>query len=125
VLDPTDGTLSLRRITVELRPQEQGLSMSAAVPGLGATSISLPGMGGGGRLSASPSKASGHGKLASGRAGGVSQVVELPIEVTGRESVLATWNLQRRADWGVIRRVLDEPGALIRGGRQQRLVKAE
>ena len=53
VFDPTDGILSLRRIFVDLRPRDQCISVPTSVS-LGATSVSLPGMGGAGRLGPSP-----------------------------------------------------------------------
>lgn len=124
LFDPTDGTLSLRRCTVELHPKEQGLASAAAA--LGATSISLPGMGGAGRLSGSPSSSAGAGAAAGGkgharsssrsRAGaGVAQMQmgEVPMELAGRENVVATWSLKRRWDSREVRRPLGLEG---RGG---------
>ncbi|KAF8890452.1 hypothetical protein BD779DRAFT_1517758 [Infundibulicybe gibba] len=107
VFDPTDGMLSLRRLTLEGRPKEQGLSVSASVQA--ATSISFPGMGGAGRLSSSPSSL-GRGRSTMG--GRVSSGATLPpdtsVELAAKESIIATWNLQRRGDWAEIRHPLED-----------------
>jgi len=108
VFDAGDGTLELRRVVVDVRVGERGAGV-----GGGGGSSSLPGMGGAGRLSVSPS--------AGGGLGGQGGQGEMGMELVGRESVVATWNLQRRADWGVVRRVLEVPGVGVRKG----LVKAE
>jgi hypothetical protein len=106
LFDPTDGVLSLRRCTIELRPKEQGLASAA----LGATSISLPGMGGAGRLSGSPSTSAGgygHTRSSSRSRSGLTQMMDVPMELTGRDNIVATWSLQRRWDSKEIRRPLE------------------
>ncbi|KAF9463475.1 hypothetical protein BDZ94DRAFT_1258923 [Collybia nuda] len=109
LFDPTDGTLSLRRCTVELRPKEPGLASAA----LTATSISLPGMGGAGRLSGSPSSSAGgygHVRSSSRSRSGLTQMMEVPMELTGRDNIVATWALQRRRDSREIRNPLEGRG---------------
>jgi hypothetical protein len=57
LFDPVDGVLSLRRLVIDKHAVKEsiGSGVAASVQALGATSISLPGMGGTGRLSSSPS----------------------------------------------------------------------
>jgi len=107
LFDPTDGTLSLRRCTLELRPKERSaIGMGGALSG---TSISLPGMGGAGKLSASPSsKGSGGGsawKSGAGRSG-LTEMMDGGMEMVGRESVVATWSLGMRGEEGEVRKAL-------------------
>ena len=103
--DPTDGILSLRRIFVNLRPRDQGIPVPTSVS-LGATSVSLPGMGGAGRLGPSPPPPS---MRAGGAVSSHVQNTEASMDLVGKESVVATWSLQRQQDWREIRRVLEEP----------------
>lgn len=92
VFDPVDGVLALRRLTIDKQPvKEQGLG--ASMHALGVTSISLPGMGGAGRLSASPAGRASEAAAAAGvRAG------EPAMELVVREGVEATWDLKRARD---------------------------
>ena len=103
LFDPADGVLSLRRLSLDKHfVREQGLGMAAAaasVQALGVTSISLPRMGGAGRLARSPT-----------RAGGSSGVVDPPVaELVAKESNVATWHLQRRTDWVEIKQRIFNP----------------
>lgn len=86
VFDPVDGILSLRRLTIGKQAvKDQGIA--ASMHALGVTSISLPGMGGAGRLSSSPStKAPESAKV---------KVDDPPMELVARVSVEATWDLRR------------------------------
>ncbi|KAF5309146.1 hypothetical protein D9619_012845 [Psilocybe cf. subviscida] len=79
VFDPADGVLSLRRLTLEKRAVRDQSVVHAV------TSISLPGMGGAGRLSSSPSNRTAF-------AGGPA---EPQLELVARENVQATWTLRR------------------------------
>jgi hypothetical protein len=101
VFDPVDGVLSLRRLAIDKHPEkEQGIGgVAASVHALGVTSISLPGMGGAGRLSSSPSTRGTAGALSSGRSTSSAKVEEPPMELVGKETVEATWNLKRGRDW--------------------------
>ncbi|KAI0059285.1 hypothetical protein BV25DRAFT_1961843 [Artomyces pyxidatus] len=103
LFDPMDGSVSLRRFIVELRPYETNLSVPSSVPGLGGTSISLPTRPSFGRPSASPPKAT-----AAQRASGLSQMLVKPAELVGRESEVATWNLRRGNDWPMVTRTIAE-----------------
>ncbi|RDB26504.1 hypothetical protein Hypma_005607 [Hypsizygus marmoreus] len=115
LFDPVDGTLSLRRFTVEMRPKEQGL-----VSSLGATSISLPGMGGTGRLSGSPSTSvgAGHVRSSSKSRSGLAQTLEAPpMEMVAKENTVMTWNLRRRWDGVEVKKGLDGGEGVDDGGR--------
>ena len=111
--DPADGVLSLRRLSLDKHfVREQGLGMAAAaasVQALGVTSISLPGMGGAGKLARSPSRPGGNASVG----------VDPPVaELVAQESTVATWDLQRRKDWVEIKRriVNPEPQPRVSGG---------
>jgi hypothetical protein len=112
MFDPADGSLSLRRCTVSLRPLEQTLSVPSSVPGIGGTSISLPSRPSLGRVSAFPAAA-----IASrSRSSGTTQVIDKPMAIVGHESEVATWNLRRGRGWPVVkgsvrteRQVLETP----------------
>lgn len=111
VFDASGGVLSLRRITLEQRPREYGIPFSAPIASL-ATSISLPGVGAAGRLSASPpmqGRVQGRDS-AEKRSGLTQQMLEAATELAGRESTVATWQLRRRHDWGEVKRVVHEVG---------------
>ncbi|TFK32507.1 hypothetical protein BDQ12DRAFT_692387 [Crucibulum laeve] len=106
VFDPVDGVLSLRRFVLDQRPKEQGITASVS-SALGATSISLPGMGGTGRLSSSPSTTGGNTKISSTKASRLSEMLTSTMELTASENIIATWNVQRQRDWGEIKRALE------------------
>ncbi|KAF8161700.1 hypothetical protein B0H34DRAFT_702189 [Crassisporium funariophilum] len=115
LFDPMDGILSLRRLTLDKQlAHEPGVA--ASVQALGVTSISLPGMGGAGRMSGSPSMRGGGGGRMLGLTATVS-VAELPMELVGKEGTVATWDLQRGRDWVEIKQPmgLDERADLRRG----------
>lgn len=101
IFDSTCGVLSLRRVTLDQRPRDLGLSVPIANL---ATSVSLPGSGAGGRLGgiSSPIK---NDRNASGL---TQQLLETSIELVGRESTVATWQLKRRHDWGEVKHVMCE-----------------
>ncbi|KAJ7731421.1 hypothetical protein DFH07DRAFT_1065719 [Mycena maculata] len=102
VLDPADGVLSLRRVTVALEaPHAAGLPVSVSLP------AGRMGMGMGASMSASPPAYAGAGAYARGHqaAGGGGGVEMAPgAELGGREVVVATWSLRRRRGWAEIRR---------------------
>jgi hypothetical protein len=101
VFDPADGSLSLRRFTIEIRPRDQALPFPGSVANLGGTSISLPGVSPPNRLGVSPPNPSG-------RLSGLSQTIDAPLELIliGRDSIVASWSLKRGRDWREIRRSL-------------------
>jgi hypothetical protein len=105
VFDASGGVLSLRRISLEQRPRESGIPFSSPIASL-ATSISLPGVGAAGRLSASPPIRDAAKK----RSGLTQQMLEAATELVGKESTVATWQLKRRHDWGEVKHVVDEVG---------------
>lgn len=101
---PNDGMLSLRRITTEVRAKDQGLSVAASMSALGATSVSFPGLGGAGKLSTSPSSIAFSTSVASNASSKQSNTdINSTHDLVGRETIIATWNLQRRRDWEEIR----------------------
>lgn len=100
MFDPVDGSLSLRRCEISLRPYEQNLSVPSAVPGIGGTSISLPSRPSFGRVSAplpAPTTSSRN------KYSVVAQAQDKPTEMVGHESEVATWNLRRGRDWPVMK----------------------
>ena len=103
VFDASGGVLSLRRITMEQRPREFGIPFSSPIASL-ATSISLPGVGATGRLSASPPSKDAARK----QSGLTQQMLEGATELVGKESTIATWQLKRRHDWSEVKRVVHE-----------------
>ena len=111
VFDSSGGVLSLRRITLEQRPRESGIPFSSPITSL-ATSISLPGVGAAGRLSASPpvQTRSPIRDATRKRSGLTQQMLEAATELVGKESTVATWQLKRRHDWEEVKRVVHEVG---------------
>ncbi|KAI9464881.1 hypothetical protein HD554DRAFT_2026168 [Boletus coccyginus] len=103
VFDASGGVLSLRRITLEQRPRESGIPFSSPMASL-ATSISLPGVGGAGRLSAPPPIRDEARK----RSGLTQQMLEGATELVAKESTVATWQLKRRHDWGEVKYVVHQ-----------------
>jgi hypothetical protein len=100
MFDPADGSLSLRRCTVGLRPVEQTLSVPSSVPAIGGTSISLPSRTSLGLVSAtSPAPAISSRARSSGTAPGI----EKPMAIVGHVSEVATWNLRRGRAWAVVK----------------------
>jgi hypothetical protein len=99
VFDPADGSLSLRRFTLEMRPRDQALPFPTSVPNLGSTSISLPGVSPPSRLGVSPPNPSG-------RLAGPLQTMDIPLELVGKDSIVASWSLKRCRDWREIRGIL-------------------
>ncbi|KAF8622444.1 hypothetical protein AX15_007027 [Amanita polypyramis BW_CC] len=106
VFDSNDGTLSLRRITTEVRAKDQGLSVAASMSmsALGATSVSFPGLGGTGKLSSSPSSIAYSTSATSNTSGKQSNTdLNSTHDLIGKDAIVATWNLQRRRDWEEIK----------------------
>ena len=66
---------------VELKPKDRGTISMGALSG---TSISLPKMGGAGKLGVSPAK--GGAKL--------TEMMDVPMEMVGKENVVATWSFE-------------------------------
>lgn len=103
VFDPPSGILSLRRITMEERPKES--SISSPITSF-ATSISFPGTGYANRLGNSPpTQSSKEGRKTSGL---TQQLLDVSVELVGKERVVATWQLRRRQDWGEVKQVMSE-----------------
>jgi hypothetical protein len=100
--------------------REPSLGMAAAaaaasVQALGVTSISLPGMGGAGKLAGSPSRSGGNSNKP-------SSVSDPPVvELVAKESTVATWHLQRRTDWVEIKQPIANPDVKL----QPRLLGGE
>jgi len=109
LFNPIDGVLSLRRLIIDKRALKDsiGSGVAASVQALGATSISLPGMGGAGRLSSSPS-------ISAVSRGPHSQLApaDPPMELGARDIVVATWDLKRKEDWVEFKRAV-QPTVLI------------
>lgn len=102
--------------------REQGLGIAAAaaasVQALGGgggagggsmTSRSLPGMGGAGKLASSVSPSSRSGGSSSAVVSVMDHHHHPVVELVAKESTVATWNLQRRMDWGEIKQVIVDP----------------
>ncbi|KAI0365441.1 hypothetical protein BV20DRAFT_954256 [Pilatotrama ljubarskyi] len=95
VFDPTDGTLTLRRIFVERASTDQAV-VPGSIPVAGGMSISLPGMSTLSRsMGASPPSSGASPRPASG----LTQMMERSAEIVGKESVVGTWSLARGRDW--------------------------
>ncbi|KAJ8081647.1 hypothetical protein PM082_007493 [Marasmius tenuissimus] len=109
VFDPTDGVLSLRRITVNIKAKDGNTSMLSLAGGSNAASHisrSLPGMGAVGKLAMSVSPTS------QGRPGPstLSQKIDVAgSELVAKDSSVATWNLKRKREWSEVKRALEEP----------------
>ncbi|KAL1686523.1 hypothetical protein GGG16DRAFT_64098 [Schizophyllum commune] len=117
VFDPADGTLSLRRITTELRPRDAG-GMAVSIAG---TSISLSTLGALGR---SPSVGAGKSGApgispASSASGGRD---ETPMVLSATEDVVATWRVRRDPEWAEVRERVVVDGAHV---PQQQVVTAK
>jgi len=96
VFNPEDGSLTLRILKLGTKAASDGIVSS--VQSLGLTSVSLPGMGGAGRLSSSPGAASrGSPRVQS------KQFEATPQELSAKETVVATWDLLRKPDWKEVR----------------------
>ena len=88
---------------MELKPRDRGTMGMGALSG---TSISLTKMGGAGNLSVSPLK-SGAGRFGVG-----TVMMDVPIAMVGKDSIVASWNLRMRAEDGEVRRhLLNKDGA--------------
>ncbi|KAG8218093.1 hypothetical protein J3R82DRAFT_3608 [Butyriboletus roseoflavus] len=125
VFDASGGVLSLRRITLEQRPREFGIPFSSPIASF-ATSISLPGAGAAGRLSASPPTHTPSTRDAARKRSGLTQqMLEAATELVGKESTVATWQLKRRHDWGEVKRVVHEIGDQPKPGLSNPLAHAE
>ncbi|KAF9224657.1 hypothetical protein BS17DRAFT_86268 [Gyrodon lividus] len=122
LFDSSGGALSLRRITLEQRPRDSAIPFSSPITSI-ATSISLPGVGAAGRLSVSPpSQATNDSRKSSGL---TQQLLEAATELVGRESIVATWQMKRRQDWGEVKHVLGEIGDSVRSTVSNSLAHAE
>ena len=97
--------LFLRGFTVGRHSNEPSLPSTVVQASVSAAkSISFPGMAGAGRLSVSPSSA---GASASTRPSALTKVMDTPEpKLPAQERVVFTWNLQRRRDWGEVKRRL-------------------
>ncbi|KAI6035853.1 hypothetical protein EDC04DRAFT_2703228 [Pisolithus marmoratus] len=103
VFDPPSGILSLKRITIEERPKEPGIS--SPIMNF-ATSISFPGTGSANRLGNSPPiQSSREGRKTSGL---TQQLLDASMELISKERTVATWQLRRRQDWGEVKQWMAE-----------------
>ncbi|KAI0333347.1 hypothetical protein GY45DRAFT_1344085 [Cubamyces sp. BRFM 1775] len=113
VFDPTDGTLTLRRIFVV-----------GSIPVPGGMSISLPGMSTLSRsMGASPPSANSGLGVSPRKVSGLTQMMERGTDITGRESVVGTWSLARGRDWPEVKPVVK--AAKLGGERPGRLTKSD
>ncbi|KAI6096747.1 hypothetical protein F5141DRAFT_1011714 [Pisolithus sp. B1] len=120
VFDPPSGILSLRRITMEERPKEPGISSPITSF---ATSISFPGTGYANRLGNSPPiQSSKEGRKTSGL---TQQLLDVSVELVGKERVVATWQLRRRQDWGEVKQLMSEMSEQKRVEASNSLAHAE
>lgn len=108
VFDPSDGSLSLRRLTLSTRVVETGSSFLSSLPIPTGTSISLPGMSFMARSSSSPPKPSNTS----------TPTEQLPTELVAKDTVVATWNLMRDSKWMDVK----EPVVLERHSEYRRTV---
>ncbi|KAF8447551.1 hypothetical protein L210DRAFT_2802781 [Boletus edulis BED1] len=111
VFNASGGVLSLRRITLEQHVRESRIPFASPITSL-ATSISLPGVGAAGWLSASPpvQTRSPISDASKRRSGLTQQMLEAATELVGKDSTVATWQLKRRHDWGEVKRVVHRVG---------------
>ncbi|OBZ65051.1 hypothetical protein A0H81_14964 [Grifola frondosa] len=101
VFNPNDCALSLYRIFVDRFSGEHTMSLSNAVPIVGGTSISLPGMSTIGRVSATPPSSSSSPRAVSG----LTQMMDKPAQLVCKDTtVVSTWHLGRARDWPEVRR---------------------
>ena len=98
IFDPSDGSLSLRRLTLSTRAGDVGSSLLASLP-IPTTSMSLPGMGlmsrqivGSPKISATSSNTSANENLIT--------------ELVAKDSTVATWNLMRDSKWNNVKEPL-------------------
>ncbi|KDQ51941.1 hypothetical protein JAAARDRAFT_40559 [Jaapia argillacea MUCL 33604] len=104
VFDTDDGTLSLRRFVMDQVVGEHNLD---SVPP-GTTSTSFPGVSSIGRLSTPPSD-----RTSTLTVSGLSKMMEKPLDLVGRDSVVATWSLRRGRGWPDVRTVIKSREAFI------------
>ncbi|KAF8903655.1 hypothetical protein CPB84DRAFT_1773819 [Gymnopilus junonius] len=133
LFDPADGVLSLRRLILDKHPvKEGGISTAiggiggsvgaAAAHALGVTSISLPGMGGAGKLSSSPSL-----KVSVGGGRDVKKDVgsDSDMELGAKESTVVWWDLRSgRESRGQVKFVF-EPLDLGSKGKGRTVISAD
>ncbi|KAI0666055.1 hypothetical protein C8Q78DRAFT_1060998 [Trametes maxima] len=113
VFDPTDGTLTLRRIFVERPPNDQAV-VPGSIPVAGGMSISLPGM-------STLSRSMGASPPSPRVVSGLTQMMERSTDIVGKESVVGTWSLARGRDWPEVRQPLRPARAGVeRAGRVAR-----
>ncbi|THH09407.1 hypothetical protein EW146_g8694 [Bondarzewia mesenterica] len=117
IFDQADGTLSLRRFFVDLRLNDNNITVLGSVPGLGGTSISLPTRTSFNWMSVSSPTAP------SGNTSGISKMMEKRTELIGREVDVATWNLRRGYDWPELKRRLTYDGPVAGQMLPQRTTK--
>jgi hypothetical protein len=111
LFDPAEGVLSLRRAMLERRAEAPGalalLSPSSSLGSGVGTTMSLPAMSTLARFGSSPPARGAPGTSPSAQgASGLTQMMDRPGELVGRESVVATWSLRRGRDWREVKTVL-------------------
>ena len=91
LFDPEDGVLSLHQLTLEkhLTREPVMATVAASAQALGVMSISLPGIGGAGKLSSSPAAKPSHAK----------KVAESEMELGAIIHLVVTYNLKRGINW--------------------------
>lgn len=98
------------------------LGMMGFPSSLPTSSISLPKVSPPARLSASP-VTGGAGALAGGGAGvgsGLSQMMkEGSVELVGKQTTVASWNVKRSVDWKEVRMIIKD-GGKSKGVRQSK-----
>jgi hypothetical protein len=77
------------------------------------TSISLPKMGGAGKLSVSPLN-SGAARFGAGM-----EMMDVAMEMVGRETVVATWNLRMQGEDGEVRKRLQNKDSAQELGKER------
>ena len=106
VFNPEDGSLTLRLLKLGKKAASDGIVSS--VQSLGLTSVSLPGMGGAGRLSSSPVAADRRSPRVQSK-----QLEPTPQELSAKETIVATWDLLRKPDWKEVRAQLPAPPPMV------------
>ena len=121
MFDPTDGTLTLRRIFVERSASASGDGQAVgSIPIPGGMSISLPGMSTLSRsMGASPPSTNSGLGVSPRKVSALTQMMERGTDIVGKESVVGTWTLARGRDWPEVKQVMkpaklgDEPSGRV------------
>ncbi|KAJ8481384.1 hypothetical protein ONZ51_g6042 [Trametes cubensis] len=125
VFDPTDGTLTLRRIFVERSASSSGDGqVVGSIPIPGGMSISLPGMSTLSRsMGTSPQSTNSGLGVSPRKVSALTQMMERGTDIVGKESVVGTWTLARGRDWPEVKQVVKP--AKLRGEASGRVAKSD